>query len=50
MIQAMRIIEKTLRASELPIDWQREGAFAPNDKVRVRIEPEDTELATAATR
>jgi hypothetical protein len=44
----MKIIEKTLRASELPVAWQHEGAFAPTDKVRVRIEPDDRELAEAA--
>lgn len=45
----MKIIEKTLAASELPVAWQREGGFAPTAKVRVRIEPEDPELAEAAT-
>jgi hypothetical protein len=44
----MKTIEKTVRASELPVAWQREGAFAPTDKVRVRIEPDDPELAEAA--
>lgn len=45
----MKIIEKSLRASELPVAWQREGAYAPTDKVRVRIEPDEPELAEAAT-
>jgi hypothetical protein len=45
----MKIIEKCLPASELPIEWQREGEFAPEDEVHVRIEPKDTELAEAAS-
>ena len=45
----MKIIEKTLPASELPVAWQREGEFAPEDEVRVRIEPKDPELAEAAS-
>lgn len=44
----MRVIEKCLPASELPIEWQREGNFAPTDRVLVRIEPEDRELDEAA--
>ena len=44
----MKVLEKTIPASELPIAWQREGDFAPTDQVRVRIEPEDSELAEAA--
>ena len=44
----MKIIEKCLPASELPIEWQREGNFAPTDEVHVRIEPNDPELAAAA--
>lgn len=43
----MKVIEKTLPASELPAAWQREGAFAPTDQVRVRIELDDPELAEA---
>ncbi len=49
MFVTMKIVEKTLPASELPAAWQREGEFAPTDRVRVRIEPEDRELAEAAT-
>ena len=45
----MKIVEKCLPASELPIEWQREGEFAPTDRVLVRIEPEDRELAEAAS-
>jgi len=44
----MKVIEKTLPASELPVAWQREGEFSPTDRVRVRIEPDDPELAGAA--
>ncbi len=44
----MKIIEKILPASELPVAWQREGEFAATDRVRVRIEPEDVDLAEAA--
>ena len=45
----MKVIEKTLPASELPVAWQREGEFSPTDEVRVRIEPKGPELAEAAT-
>ena len=45
----MKVIDKTLPASELPVAWQREGEFLPTDRVRVRIEPDDPELARAAT-
>ena len=44
----MKTIDKTLSASELPVAWQREGEFLPTDLVRVRIEPDDAELAQAA--
>ena len=44
----MKVIDKTLPASELPVAWQREGEFLPTDRVRVRIEPDDPELAGAA--
>ena len=44
----MKVVEKTLPASELPVAWQREGEFTPDDEVRVRIEPKDPELAEAA--
>ena len=45
----MKTVYKTVPASELPAAWREEGGFAPTDRVVVRIEPEDRELAEAAT-
>ena len=45
---SMKVIDKTIPAAELPADWQREGQLSPDERVRVRIEPADEELAAAA--
>jgi len=42
-------IKKSLSARELPADWLAQGQFAPDDRVTVWIEPEDPELASAAS-
>ena len=42
-------IKKTLAARDLPAEWREEGRFAPDDRVTVWIEPEDAELAGAAS-
>lgn len=44
----MRIVEITVPAAELPAEWREEGGFAPTNMVRVRIEPDEPELAKAA--
>lgn len=49
IVEPMKVIEKNLPASELPVAWQREGEFAPEDEVHVRIEPKDPALAEAAS-
>ena len=43
------VLKKTLAARELPPEWREEGGFAPDDRVTVWIEPEDAELAGAAS-
>ena len=43
------VLKKTLAARELPPEWRDEGRFAPDDRVTVWIEPEDAELAGAAS-
>lgn len=45
----MKVIDKTIPAAELPPAWQHEGQLAPDERVRVRVEPADPELAAAAT-
>jgi ribosome-binding protein aMBF1 (putative translation factor) len=40
---------KTVMARELPRAWRQEDGFAPDQRVTVVIEPEDSELAAAAS-
>jgi hypothetical protein len=47
-MEAVRL-QKTVIARELPEAWREEGRFALDQRVTVVIEPEDTELAAAAT-
>ena len=44
-------VQKTMLARELPEAWreEEEGRFAPDQRVTVVIEPEDRELAAAAS-
>jgi hypothetical protein len=42
-------VQKTVAARELPTAWREEGRFAPDQRVTVVIEPEDSELAAAAS-
>jgi hypothetical protein len=42
-------LQKTVMARELPKAWREEGRFAPDQRVTIMIEPEDTELAAAAS-
>ena len=42
-------VQKTMLARELPEAWREEGRFAPDQRVTVVIEPEDRELAAAAS-
>jgi hypothetical protein len=42
-------LRKTVSARELPLSWREEGAFAPDERVTVTIEPEDAELAQAGS-
>jgi len=48
MFRRMKTVYKTVLASELPAAWREEGGFAPTDRVVVRVEPDDPELANAA--
>jgi len=41
--------KKSVLAKELPPAWREEGRFAPDEQVTVWIEPEDPELAAAAS-
>lgn len=36
-----------MKARDLPAEWRKQGGFAPEDQVRVRVEPDDPELAAA---
>jgi hypothetical protein len=47
-MKAVRV-QKTVMARELPKAWREEGRFAPDQRVTVVIEPEDAELAAAAS-
>ena len=47
-MKAVRV-QKTVMARELPDAWREEGRFAPDQRVTVVIEPEDPELAAAAS-
>jgi hypothetical protein len=47
-MKAVRV-RKTVMARELPKAWREEGRFAPDQRVTVVIEPEDPELAAAAS-
>ena len=40
---------KSLAARELPPEWREQGRFTPDERVTVVIEPEDLELANAAS-
>jgi hypothetical protein len=40
---------KSVAARELPPEWREQGQFAPHERVTVMIEPEDPELANAAS-
>jgi hypothetical protein len=42
-------VQKTVLARELPEAWREKGRFAPDQRVTVVIEPEDRELAAAAS-
>jgi hypothetical protein len=42
-------LQKTVTARELPAAWREEGRFTPDQRVTVVIEPEDPELAAAAS-
>jgi hypothetical protein len=48
---ATRILRRSVLARELPDEWRRAGAFAPDERVTVLIEPEaaDRELAAAGS-
>ena len=43
------LYKKSLKARELPLEWQQEGSFTPDEQVTVCIEPADPELARAAS-
>jgi hypothetical protein len=47
-MKAVRL-QKTVMARELPEEGREEGRFAPDQRVTVVIEPEDPELAAAAS-
>jgi hypothetical protein len=47
-MKAVRV-QKTVMARELPKAWREEGRFALDQRVTVVIEPEDVELAAAAS-
>jgi hypothetical protein len=40
---------KSVAARELPPEWREQGRFTPDERVTVVIEPEDPELANAAS-
>ena len=40
---------KSVAARELPPEWREQGRFTPDERVTVVIEPEDPELAGAAS-
>lgn len=44
-----RPIKKVVSARDLPASWPEREQFAPDDRVIVWIEPEDEELARAAS-
>jgi hypothetical protein len=43
------LFRKSVAARELPPEWREQGRFAPDERVTVVIEPEDPELANAAS-
>ena len=47
-MKAVRV-QKTVTARELPKAWREEGRFALDQRVTIVIEPEDLELAAAAS-
>lgn len=50
MMPVMKTLYKrTIEARELPAAWREEGQFAPDDRVTIWVEPEDPELAEAAS-
>ena len=48
---ATRILRRSVLARELPPEWRQAGAFGPDERVTVLIEPEsaDPELAAAGS-
>jgi hypothetical protein len=42
-------VQKTVMARELPEAWREGGRFAPDQRVTLMIEPEDPDLAAAAS-
>jgi hypothetical protein len=40
---------KSVAARELPPEWREQGRFTPDERVTVVVEPEDPELANAAS-
>lgn len=43
------LYKKAIEARELPAAWQQEGQYSPDDRVTVWVEPQDPELAGAAS-
>jgi hypothetical protein len=48
-IMRAKRVQKTVVARELPEAWREEGRFELDQRVTVLIEPEDPELAAAAS-
>lgn len=42
-------VKKRIPASDLPAEWREQGGFAPDEQVRVLVEPDDPELAAASS-
>jgi hypothetical protein len=45
----MTMVKKSMRARDLPPEWQNQGGYAPDDQVRIQVEPHDPELAAAGS-
>ena len=44
MIVSMKTVSKSIVAKNLPLEWQQEGEFAPDDRVTLTVVKEDPAL------
>ena len=46
----MKTLSKSIAAKDLPPEWQKEGKFAPDDRVTITVAKEDPALTALRSR